>query len=180
MAQNPIQVLDIELSAWILADGNYEFVSFAVGAQAKFALEFSLRTYSLCREPLSLIASAERSVYNASAEVVYRDASAWILDFGSVSAYKTGTGPADVGQRIKGDVSLHVDPFHYYESFAKLADIPPLIYEWQFVGIDMCVNTPERFVSVEKIDLQNDRQNGSTDSYILHCSLLTDRPSKVI
>ncbi len=177
--QNSILTLDIELSAWILADGNYEFVSFAVGKTAKFALEFCQKGYSLSTEPLSLVASTTPSFYEATADVVYRDESAWILDFGPVSAYRTGASPVDFGQRIKSEISLHIDPFQYYESLSKLENIPPLIYEWQLVGIDMCVNAPEQFIAVEKIDLQSDRRNGSTDSYILHCSLQSETATKV-
>ena len=186
-----MQRFDIELSSWILADGNYEFVSFEVGNRLKFALEFNLKQHAVCFEEPFLEASEGRpSFYNSIAKVIFFNESAWVLDFGSISAYRQGP-PMDLtfGQRVKAALSLHVDPFHYYEELSKLEDIPPLIYEWELTGIHMNA-TPfsrkndtevsQRFIAIDKIDSLKDRELGCNGSYILHCTLADNKPTKTM
>lgn len=180
---------DVELSSWILTDGNYEFVRFEVGSKVRFALEFYIKQYTVCFEDLSLQACDGRpSFYKSIAEIIYRNDAAWVLDFGVISAYREGP-PKDlkVGQRVCSDLSLHVDPFHYYEELSKLQDIQPLIYEWELIGIDMdtmplsqeCeMEANQRFLPIDKIDTRRDRESGCNGSYILHCTLIDSQPQK--
>lgn len=56
---------DVELSSWILTDGNYEFVRFEVGSKVRFALEFYIKQYTVC-----LCASGRLRRFNLPAVVV--------------------------------------------------------------------------------------------------------------
>lgn len=133
--------LAIELSSWILADGNYEYVSFEVGKTAKFAVEFLCQSYTISSDPLSVTSCVGRpSFYNATAKVIYRSESARVLNLGIISAFRAGANDLTVGQRVRGEVSLHVDPFVYYEQLFKLPGMPPLIYEWNIERIEMDVS----------------------------------------
>lgn len=183
---------DIELSQWILADGNYEFVNFEVGKKIKFALEFFAEQFSDSSEILSLTAVEKHpSRYMAVGEVIFQNREAWVLDFGGVLAFRSGPSAGfKVGQRLSALLSLHVDPFFYYESLFKIRGIPPLIYEWEVTGIDMSVKPPtktsalqdidEKLISIDKIGPLESHELGLNVSYILHCALTGSAPSKTI
>lgn len=189
-----MHTLDIGLARWVLADGNYESVEFAVGKRVKFALEFFVRSYSICHDPRALAPIIGRSsFYDATGEVIYCDESAAVLDFGIISAYRDGPCKFEFGQRLHGEMGLQVDPYSYYETLHKLTDIPPLIYEWELLGISLVIDqhfiderakitneAREQLLSIHKIDLVDDKTKGGADFYILHCALLDRHATKII
>jgi hypothetical protein len=97
----------------------------------------------------------------------------------------------EVGRCMHGEVNLTVDSRDYDESLTEQEGVPPLVYEWQLVGIEMCINrktadqqesavdsSEEQFSAIERIDCVKDRRNGSTGGYILHCELLDSQPER--
>jgi hypothetical protein len=130
--------LAIGLSSWILEDGNYDAVVFAVGKSVKFALEFSFEKYSICNEPTRLTAKDIGCEYDAVGECVFSDAEAevQVMSFGEISAYcHSSVSNLKAGDRVTGNMYLGVDHFAYYEWLHDVPGIPPLMYEWQIERI---------------------------------------------
>jgi hypothetical protein len=187
-------IFDIELSTWILADGNYGSTSFDVGKKIRFALEFYLRNYSISSEAKSILPMPSKpSFYKGTAQSIYNDQTTLVLDFGQILAYRMTHSDVGLGQLITGDLSLHVDPFHYYDDLCRLPGIPSLIYDWELLGIDIVANPTvdtrlpslnqtqnDNFIPIKTIDIRGDKQYGSIDSYILHCELLSLQAHKTL
>lgn len=134
---NAAQKWDIALSAWIIQDGNYP--DFYVGQAAEFALEFWIPEGARI-EPTSTPISAvyqQDCLYDAVAEVVLRTDAVTVLDIGiliyretpSLESYLVG------GSRYALQLGLGVDPFFYFETLGRIAEIPPLIYSWRILSI---------------------------------------------
>ena len=117
----------IELSKWILLDGNYDTVNFEVGQIVRFAVQFYLPQFAVCSDFKILKAINGRpSFYEIVAESIFQTEAAWVLDLGDIKVY-TKSPQTDIksGQYVQGILSLHVDPFHYFEELCNLPGIPP-------------------------------------------------------
>jgi hypothetical protein len=177
----------IGLDSWIVQDGNYD--DFSRGQNASFALEFY-------PGPVTVVGSANPTAshlgggrYSVEGQVVFAGEGAWVLDCG-VYVYEQHPPPAGVveGGSVRGEVSLGVDPFFYFEELAKLPGIPPLVYRWHIERIELdlapwievgpraLARDPSRlgWKDVEATDSWND--DGGSAHYLLHSRLL-DRPA---
>lgn len=123
-------LLHVGLSAWIIQDGNYG--DFAVGQQAKFALEFGeLDGLGRADEGPPGAIHLNGSRYRVRARVAFVAAGVWVIDAGSFMAY--GERPPDdarVGAWVEGDVYVGIDPFFYFEGLYKIVGMPSLSYSW--------------------------------------------------
>lgn len=129
----------VDLSPWILQDGNY--TDFVAGEQRQFALEFGYsRTNRLRRiAPAGSVACVPSDDgYDVSAHLLTSSdepmRGAFVLDFG-LRAYTEwmvldDMEPPTAGEWLTGEISLGVDPFMYMDHLSKRPDIPPLIYTW--------------------------------------------------
>jgi hypothetical protein len=190
---------DIELSSWILMDGNYETTNFETGQIVRFAAEFYLPHFSVCSDPVQLKpVMRQPSRYHTVGEVIFHTENAWVLNLGEISAFREGPqNQVKLGEHVQGQLSLHVDPFIYYESLCKIPDIPPLIYQWLIESIEIDT-TPlvdvvdERgqrvtmrnearlsYETVNRVDFR-DRNPETIGSWVLHCSKLDAPPSKTL
>ncbi len=175
-------MLSVAVDSWIVQDGNYG--DFAVGDNAKFALEFAggrLRP-SASRETLAR--QLELGVYEICAQVLFADAKVWVIDFG-LCAFSEMTPPeyAKPGTWVEGEISVGIDPFFYMEYLHKLTGMPNLFYNWHVASI-MRNDTPwlvevnshggktlsrdeakETWTSVVRTDAWNDDEGRS--SYLL-------------
>lgn len=130
----------------------------------------------------------------------------FIIDCG-VKAYATqlvlddGRDPS-AGAWLHGEIALLVDHFLYMEFLGKVRSLPPLIYTWEILGIEVDVSPVisisaddpryagpdegprlisdperERFASVGRTDAwSEDEQNSG--SYRLRCRLLDAEPER--
>jgi hypothetical protein len=78
---------------------------------------------------------------------------------------------------------LGVDPFFYFESLAREADAPPLIYNWRIHRIE--VETAPRILKdgmmiydPDKRKLADVQETKDGEDFILHCERLPDPPQK--
>lgn len=184
---NPL--LRIGVDAWIIQDGNY--VDFAVGQKAKFALEFYPPQELLPAQPGPAVAEhLMASRYRIRGRVVLAGTKAWVLDTGSFMAFQEQRPPrhAAAGTWVEGDIYLGIDPFYYFERLHQLKGMPPLSYHWAVREI-LLETTPwvdgkdesgrawktrdkqkESFVPVEKTDgWKDDKGMGH---YVLGCEQL--------
>ena len=189
----------IGLSSWILADGNYDAVDFAVGKSVKFALEFWFQKYSICDEPIRLTAMDKGCLYDAVGECVFSDVEAkvQVLSFGEISAYRySRDSNLKAGDRVAGNMYLGIDHFAYYEWLHKLPGIPPLMYEWQIerilfeitplipsvdeCGCDAWVadETRVRYEEVQNANVMLPHPKDTVGGYILFCSRFEEPPHK--
>jgi hypothetical protein len=191
----------IELSYWILIDGNYPTTKFEVGQVVRFAVEFYLPHYSVCTDPVMLKAVPGRLEYDAVAEVVFRTEDVLVLNMGELSAFREYTQNAlKIGDHVQGRLSLHVDPFMYYETLHMIPDMPALIHEWRIDSIE--IDTTPLITVVDEDGRQTTMKDESRISYetvnrvdscylkgrgiktigswVLHCTKLDRPPSKVI
>jgi hypothetical protein len=185
----------IELSTWVLVDGNYDTVNFEIGQIVRFAVQFYLPQFSVCSDfPMLKPVGGRPSFYDTVAESVFQAENAWVLDLGEIAVYaKSPPNYVKTGQHVRGTLSLHVDPFDYYEELNNLPGIPPLIYEWRIHGIEMdtspfvekidehgelvTVRGKPCFEPVNQIDSRTDRGNGS---FVLNCAKIDHPPGKNI
>jgi hypothetical protein len=130
--------LEIYLSSWIIEDGNY--ADFCVGERRKFAVEF-WASLPLTRSSENVISLREQSghSYDVTGRLIFASGGVWIIDCG-VLAYSDREsemeGGCKVGDFVRGNLRFGIDPFDYFEQHNKIANIPPLIYEWQVNSIE--------------------------------------------
>jgi hypothetical protein len=125
-------MLHVGLSSWIVQDGNYG--DFAVGQQARFALEFyppnGLRPAGegpLTAEHLGA------SRYRIHGRVVFVGPGVWAIDTGVFVAFEERQPPdhTKVGGWVEGELYLGIDPFFYFGYLYRIDGMPPLMYTWQ-------------------------------------------------
>jgi len=130
--------LGIGLASWVIQDGNYgDFVS---GKHAAFALEFFAVTLLVTIEPpigeRPALNHLDGSQYEAVGKVVYVGADWWVLDVGFLAYSMTPLPPnAQLGGWIEGEICIEIDHFAYFETLAKEADAPALIFDWKIEKI---------------------------------------------
>lgn len=196
----------IGLSTWILQDGNY--TDFNVGQTRQFALEFgyrrSRRLHVASDHRVDCTYTGRDTTYAVAGELLQvaqeKVPSAFVLDFG-LRAYDEhmvldDLEPPPAGSWLEGEISLHVDPFHYMDLLGKQPGMPALIYTWRvdevqiattpaiwveashpdYVGPDdgpMALPDPDResWRSVKRTETW--AENGG---YRLRCTLVDDNP----
>jgi hypothetical protein len=129
-----MDMVSVTVDSWIIQDGNYG--DFAVGDQAKFALEFAGNTLRPSESRRTLAHHLGYGVYEVCAQVLFVDAQVWVIDFG-ICAYWETTPPdfAVPGAWVEGELSVGIDPFFYMEYLHKLPGIPSLGYSWRVASI---------------------------------------------
>jgi hypothetical protein len=177
----------VELSSWIIQDGNYG--EFARGDQAAFALEFyashELVTFEPEGTPMPSLINAGAPLYKASGQVVHVADDWWAIDVG-IAIFREETPPYSVrpGSWIRGAVHVGIDPFFYFERLAVQPDAPALIYDWTIEKIEMQTapwievrprlmeRDPERlgWKEIDRTDAWKD--DGGHAQYLLHCKRL--------
>jgi hypothetical protein len=133
---------NIDLSPWIISDGNYRH--FSRGQVAHFAVELFVQSLERSARPEKQADHLEGSRYRVSAEIVYLSDRAAVVDFG-LQAYWDRHGEPDtripegatVGSFVCGEIGLGIDPYPYFEQPYKLPGIPALIYTWHIDAITM-------------------------------------------
>lgn len=180
----------ISLESWIIQDGNYG--DFAVGEEHGFALEFWVVDPANVGASSPAVATGYRHLgcenYSVVARTVFVGSEWWAIDFG-VPAYTGNTPPKDIalGGVWQGRIGLGIDYFDYFERLAFNSGAPPLIYDWRIDKIEM---QTAPFIEKDKV-LQRDPQklgwreiqktdawqdDGSSASYLLHCTRVSDEP----
>jgi hypothetical protein len=177
----------IGLDSWIIQDGNYP--DFVTGQRTDFALEFAsrggLRRLGGAHEVgVRWIAGSH---YEVTAQIVYDEPNAQVLDFGLLAYHFIGIEDPDhqsqVGAWVTGEINLSVDPFFYFEELAREAGFPALIYAWTVQevlqktgettpqdGIDhVQADKTDGFVRIEKTDAWGD--DSTLPSYLLRCRM---------
>ncbi len=136
----------IGLSSWILQDGNY--TDFEVGQRRQFALEFGYdrndRLVPVEDEALACQYTGAWSRYQVTADLLTDAAEfargMFVLDFGLVAYTRwmvlDDLEPPTAGTRLRGPISLGVDPFDYMDLRMRPDGVPPLIYTWVIEGIE--------------------------------------------
>ncbi|MEO1280605.1 MAG: hypothetical protein AAFV69_02600 [Pseudomonadota bacterium] len=135
----PNDPLKIGLPSWVIQDGNYG--DFKAGSRVQFALDFycenliPLEEYSIQRRSIKHV---EDDQYRVVAQIVHTHAEWTVLDFGFL-AYQDRFLSADlkVGDWVRGEISLSVDHFAYFERLSRQTNAPALIYTWQIDKIEL-------------------------------------------
>jgi hypothetical protein len=181
-----MELLTVALDSWIIQDGNYG--EFQIGDLTTFALEFQPRLETIEMTSEALVGPSSEhiadSIYRVVAPIVYATPDWWVIDIG-IPVYQERVPPigAAIGRWVKGEISLAIDPFFYFERLALLPESPPLIFEWEIDGIDL-QTAPfiEREPGIEGRDpsLHGWKRIARTDAwrdddgravYLLHCKL---------
>ncbi len=189
--------LDVYMHSWIVGDGNYR--DFREGETRQFALEFWAPNFlAVSQIHGKSIRADARYTYRINAQVKFSSADILVIDFGML-AYSEAAEDLQLGLNsgdfVSGQIALDVDPFFYFERLAKIADVPPLIYEWRIEAVEqdttplvignVCgsaayvrdeANTS--FAPVKSTSEFISNSNGSTPSYVLHCARLGTAPMK--
>jgi hypothetical protein len=181
------ELLQVGLSSWIVADGNYK--DFSAGDVRSFALEY----YNEDELRPATIPSSHRHLADARHAVSGRRVHlggllehltpTWcVIDVGVLAYRELGslTAPPD---SFSGEVYLGVDPFFYFERLAREADAPPLIYNWRIHRIE--VETAPRVLKngmmiydPDKRKLADVQDTRRGEDFILHCERLADPPQR--
>ena len=162
--------LNIGLSSWIIRDGNYG--DFSVGQKTEFALEFYPHSVqaSDCRSPSAT--HLDKNVYQICAQVVYRTNRLWVLDMGFLAYNEMEPPPfAEKGSWVKGEFSIGIDPFMYFEYLKNRSGMPNLTYRFRIDQI--FIETNESYAEVAETNAWGDN-NGSAN-YILKCVSIDGR-----
>ena len=176
------------MSSWFVADGNYEH--FAAGDEPEFALEFYVPGDVERVEPAALGATWRQGPFHdVVARVVFRSRKLWVLDFGLL-AYQEMKPPKalKVGDHVRAEMYLGVDPFPYFEYLHKLRGMPPMIYSWRIESI-LLDRTPfietwmpgkgaglkrdKTRVSYRQVYRTDARFDGGSSEFVLECRRLS-------
>jgi hypothetical protein len=181
------ELLQVGLSSWIIADGNYR--DFSVDDVRSFALEY-YNEHEL-RPATSSI--SHRHLGDAHYAVAGRRAHlgglsqhltpTWcVIDF-DVLAYRELHSFPVPPECFSGEIYLGVDPFSYFERLSCEADAPPLIYNWRIHRIE--VETAPRVLKdgfmiydPDKRKLADVQDTRRGEDFVLHCERLADPPQK--
>lgn len=181
------ELLQVGLSSWIVADGNYG--DFSVGDVRSFALEY----YNEHELQPAMAPISHRHLGGARYDVTGRCrhlgglsrqlTPTWcVIDIG-VLAYRelhSLMAPPDV---FSGQIYLGVDPFFYFETLARETDAPAIIYNWRIHRIE--VETAPRVLKdgmwiydPDKRRLADVQDTKGGEDFVLHCERLADLPQR--
>jgi hypothetical protein len=120
----------IYLRAWPIEDGNYR--DFRVGQEARFALYFRPHVLQPVTVSHPRLERLEEARYRFEGQTVFRGDIVWVLDAGLLMYHEQRSHPIPApGTGWDGELSLEVDPYYYFEDFARQPGIPPLVYRWR-------------------------------------------------
>ena len=182
----------VDLSSWIIQDGNYP--DFERGRPASFALEFHApQALSVCEDNTRPRFSAMKmsdlgtQVYDVAGKIVHIADDWWVVDFG-ILAFREEKPPIrniKQGSCVRGEISLAIDPYFYFEQLAHRNDAPALIYDWTIAKIEI-QTAPLIEVAPKRLErdpkLLGWREIERTDAwkddgeYRLHCRLADSPP----
>ena len=125
------------MHSWIIQYGNYG--DFRIDRDYQFAIEY----WSTSLVPLEPHAKHERSIrhvednhYRVVAQVKHAQPSWTVIDFGLGAYGGPNIDPSyEVGSWVRGEISISIDSFDYFESLSKQTDAPALIYRWHLEEI---------------------------------------------
>ncbi|NJM91931.1 MAG: hypothetical protein HC861_04095 [Rhodospirillaceae bacterium] len=178
--------LIVDLSAWIIQDGNYP--DFERNQRTSFALEFyrgeDLQVCEPSEPSLSLISSLGWSpIYAATGKVIHVAAKWWAVDFGILAFREDKPSKHNLqkGDCVRGQISLGIDPFFYSGQYAHQGDAPALIYDWTITKIEIQtaprIETKPKYFErdprllgwreIEQTDAWHDDDRSA--EYLLHC-----------
>jgi hypothetical protein len=163
----PAAPLVVGLSSWIIQDGNYG--DFRRGKQVAFALEFYASTdwvevYALAP---SLVHKGEGR-YRSVGQVVHVADEWWAIDVGFLLFDRAKPPPVvRLGCWLANEISIGIDPFFYFESLAREADAPALIYDWTISKIEI-QTAPSIWREIAATNAWEDE--GGRAEYLLHCT----------
>lgn len=174
MHDNPLDTGSwmIDLHSWIILDGNYP--DFYTGQRTDFAVEFASRDglTRLDGAPEPRVRWIADSRYKVTAQVVYDEPNAQVIDFGALAYHFIGIEDPEhrsqVGSWVTGEINLGVDPFFYFDELADVEGFPALIYSWTVQKVLQREET-SRLVTVERTDAWGDVS--TSPSYVLHCRM---------
>jgi hypothetical protein len=125
--------------------------------------------------------------------VIYLADDSWVIDIG-ILIFRDEEPPVDVrvGHSVRGEVSIGVDPYFYFERLATRRDAPALIYDWTIEKIEMQTApliqiAPKYFArderllgwrEIDRTDAWND--DGGTAWYRLHCDRVDGPPKHAL
>jgi hypothetical protein len=183
--------LAVGLHSWIIQDGNYG--DFARDTNAAFALEF------YASAPLEVFESnpgtvpALTRIRDADYEVVGQVTDVlhdwWVVDVGVLVFWK-GDRPATVrtGSWWRGQISIGVDPFFYFEQLAHQPGAPALVYDWKIERIEVqtapLIEIKPGVLEYDAMklgwkDVPKTNAWGDDGEYLLHCTCVGGpRPPK--
>jgi hypothetical protein len=119
----------IGLSSWIIQDGNYG--DFKVGETETFAIEFFSEDISFSNRKEKYANLINKAAYDINAEVVFNADDFLVIDFGLLAYQEVqGKSTYTIGDWVKGNFYLGIDPFFYFENGYTIKGIQPLIYAW--------------------------------------------------
>lgn len=129
----------VGLASWIIQDGNYG--DFESSQHAQFALEYYAQELTLLEPHAEKKKSLRHIVddqYRAIGKVIHRKPEWNVIDFG-ILAYQSVNIDArfNVGDWVRGDVTLGVDHFSYFERLSRETNAPALIYKWVIDEIEV-------------------------------------------
>jgi hypothetical protein len=129
-----VDKLSITVDSWIIQDGNYG--DFAVGDEAKFALEFTGSSLRPSESKETRVHHLGQGAYEVCAQVLFVDANVWVIDFG-LCAFWESTPPefAKPGAWVGGEILVGIDPFFYMEYLHNIPGMPNLFYNWTIASI---------------------------------------------
>lgn len=177
--------LRVGLSSWIIQDGNYG--DFTVGQQRPFALEFwpleslTVRHPDAASGPLSMTWERD-AIYSIKGEVSFVAETWWVLDAGLPMYLDQCAPPGPVGTPVRGQISVGIDHFSYFETLAHQPGAPALIFDWRVDAIEMdtapLVETKPRFFERDRTrqswnSLRHTKawkDDGGHAAYVLTCA----------
>lgn len=126
--------ISIAVDSWVIQDGNYG--DFAVGESTKFALEFRSNTLRPSTSKVAMARHLGRDEYEVCAQVLFVDASVWVIDFGFCAFFESKPPEfAAPGTWVEGELVVGIDPYFYMDYLHKLQSMPSLTYNWHVVSI---------------------------------------------
>ncbi len=181
----------IGLDAWVIQDGNYG--NFVTGRQYAFALEFwpaaplVIRHPDAVDAPLSMV-RLNGCTYAIKGRVSFATDGWWILETGLPMYIDQTPAPGPVGTPVRGEVSILIDHFSYFERLALQEGAPAMIYDWRVEAIER-VTTPfieakprhfvrdttrQSWLTMRHTDAWKD--DGGHGSYVLACKRMPGEP----
>ncbi|MBC7951901.1 MAG: hypothetical protein H7Z12_08830 [Rhodospirillaceae bacterium] len=182
----------IELSSWIIQDGNYP--DFQRGQLAAFAVEFGAAFLTPCQPPDDHRPAAqpvENDLYQITGRVIHATPEWQCLDMGiRVYCNHASPGHLNEGEWVQGQTGLGVDPYFYFGHFAQQQGAPALIYDWWIDAIEVQTapfvevsprvmardESQSRWEPLDRTDAWNDQ--GGRAAYRLTCRLNDSPPRK--
>lgn len=135
-----VGTLVVGLHSWIIQDGNYG--DFARNTNAAFALEFhtesTLEIFESNSKPIAALVHIGDDKYEVVGQAIHVADGWWVIDVGFLVFQETEPPPTvRKGDWLRGNISIGIDPFFYFERLAHQPGAPALIYDWKIERIEV-------------------------------------------